>query len=101
MGRIRLPIACTLSAADLGAQAGRWRRLRDEAGLARLEVEDGLRLTFRGDQSVEDELRALVAVENDCCAWASWTVTREGRELVLHAVSTGEGVATLHSMFNA
>jgi hypothetical protein len=101
MDRLRLPIACTLSGADLGAQAARWRRLRDEAGLARIEAEDGLRLTFRDDQAVEDELRALVAVENDCCAWASWTVAREDGELVLHAASTGQGVRTLHSMFNA
>ena len=92
-------VACTLTSDDLGTQAERWTRLRREAGLERVETDDGLRLTFRDERAVEAELQALVAVENDCCAWASWDVGREDGELVMHASSTGDGVATLHSMF--
>ena len=92
-------VACTLTSEDLGTQSERWARLRSEAGLARVEMADGLRLGFRDEAGVEEELRALVAVENECCAWASWDVRRDDGELVLHASSTGEGVATLHSMF--
>lgn len=90
------PVACTLSEADLSAQAERWTRLWRSAGLRRVETDDGLRLTFHDDGPVEDELRALVAVESTCCAWATWTVAREDGALAMHAVSSGEGVATLH-----
>jgi hypothetical protein len=92
-------VACTLTSEDLGTQAERWTRLRSEAGLERVETENGLRLSFRDERWVEEELRALVAVENDCCAWASWDVRPEPGELVMHASSTGDGVTTLHGMF--
>lgn len=103
-------IACTLTRSDLAEQARRWRAL---PLLQREETEAGLRVTFarrpggaEGDPvcppgvassvSVEDELRALVAVENDCCRWARWDV-EDG--VVLVATSTGHGVPTLHGMF--
>lgn len=94
-------VACTLTSEDLGTQVERWTRLRREAGLERAETEDGLRLTFRDERAVEEELQALVAVENDCCAWTTWDVGRADGELVMYARSTGVGVATLHSMFTA
>src|ERR1700745_1466298 len=67
-----IDIACTLGAADLAAQHRRWERLMAQALTERSETADGLRLTFRPE--AEDELRALVAVETGCCAWAAWTV---------------------------
>ena len=93
-------VSCTLGKDDLGAQAERWTHVRTEAGLGRMETADGLRLTFRAETEVEDELRALVAVENECCAWARWDVSREDGELVMHARSTGQGVATLRAVFS-
>ena len=86
-------IACTLTSSDLAEQARRWRAL---PLLQREETEDGLRLTFAREPRVEEELRALVAVENDCCRWARWDV-EDG--VVLVATSTGHGVPTLHGMF--
>jgi hypothetical protein len=86
-------IACTLTTGDLAEQARRWRALplvqREQTG-------DGLRVTFARESGVEDELRALVAVENDCCRWARWDV-EDG--VVLVATSSGHGVPTLHGMF--
>ena len=67
-----IDIACTLGVADLRAQARHWQRLMARALTERSETADGLRLTFRPE--AEDELRALVAVEAGCCAWAAWTV---------------------------
>jgi hypothetical protein len=99
---VRIPettVACTLTGHDLAAQAARWSALRADAGVAREPTEDGLRLTFRDEPGVEDELRALVAVENECCRWAAWDVSRENGVLVMHAGSTGDGVAALHGMF--
>ena len=86
-------IACTLNTGDLAEQARRWRAL---PLVQRMETSDGLRVTFARERGVEDELLALVAVENDCCRWAQWNV-EDG--VVLVATSTGHGVRTLHEMF--
>jgi hypothetical protein len=92
-----IDIACTLGVADLAAQGGRWQRLMARALTERSETADGLRLTFRPE--AEDELRALVAVETGCCAWAAWTVEPTAGAVVLDVRSADEGIATLHTMF--
>ncbi len=94
-----IPVACTLGRGDLAVQGTRWRRLRSEAGLDRLALDDGLRLTFRDEPRVEQELRALTAVENECCSWATWDVARDDGVLVMEARATGDGVAALQAMF--
>ena len=93
----RIDIACTLGVADLRAQARHWQRLMARALTERSETADGLRLTFRPE--AEDELRALVAVETRCCAWAAWTVEPTAWTVVLDVRSADEGVATVHAMF--
>lgn len=92
-------IACALGIEGVAAQAERWLRLEREAGLGRAETADGLAVRFRGGPEVERELRDLVAVESDCCAWARWEVRHAGDELVMRVTSTPEGAAALHAMF--
>jgi hypothetical protein len=92
-----IPIACTLTAGSLAAQARRWEQLMARALTGRDETPDGLRLSFRPE--AEDELRALVAVETGCCAWAAWTVEPTAGAVVLDVRSADEGVATVHAMF--
>lgn len=94
-------IACGLGTEGAAGQAERWRRLGREGGLGRAETADGLEVRFRGDRAAERELRDLVAVESECCAWARWDVGRAGDELVLRVTSTPEGAAALHAMFGA
>ncbi len=91
------PVACTLTASGLRGQIQRWQRLMARAMTERAETADGLRISFRHE--AEDELRALVAVETECCAWATWTVAREAGTIVLDVRSAAEGVAALHGMF--
>jgi hypothetical protein len=93
----RIPVACTLGMADLAAQARRWERLMARALTGRDETPEGLRLFFRPE--AEEELRALVAVETGCCAWAAWTVEPTARAVVLDVRSADEGIATLRAMF--
>ena len=92
-----IPIACTLGAADLTAQRRRWEQLMARALTGRAETADGLRLSFRPE--AEDELRALVAVETGCCAWAAWTVEPAAGAVVLDVRSAGEGIAAIRAMF--
>jgi len=54
---------------------------------------------FEDHPAVESELCALVAVENECCSWAAWSVEREDGVLVMTARSQREGITTLHGMF--
>jgi len=60
---------------------------------------DGLEIRFRDEAAVERELRDLVSVESNCCAWARWEVDRADGELVMRVSSTPEGAAALHAMF--
>jgi hypothetical protein len=100
-----VPVACTLTPADLAGQARRWQRLMTRALTGRAETRDGLRLSFRAE--AEDELRALVAVEAGCCAWAAWTVEPTAGAVVLDVRSAAEGaegaqgVTALQLMFGA
>ena len=95
--RKSIDIACTLGVAGLRAQARHWQRLMARALTERSETADGLRLTFRPE--AEAELRALVAVEAGCCAWAVWMVEPTAGAVVLDVRSADEGIATLHGMF--
>ena len=91
------PVACTLTPAGLAAQGERWHRLMARVMTERAETADGLRIRFRLE--AEEELRALVAVETECCSWATWTVERDAGTIVLDVRSTAVGVATLAGMF--
>jgi hypothetical protein len=93
------PIACTLGLANLATVARRWRALREEAGLARNETATGLRLDFEASETVAAELRELVAIEGECCAWADWRVERAGAELHVHVTSAGDGIEAARGMF--
>ena len=92
-------IACNLGVENAATQAERWLRLGLEAGLGRAESLDGLELRFRDEPAVERELRALVAVEINCCSWACWELRRADGELVVRVTSTAEGAVALHAMF--
>ena len=94
-----VPVACRLTPADQAAQNGRWEQLAAEALIGRAQSADGLRLSFRGEPGVEQQLRQLAAAENQCCPWADWTVTTRTGQIVLDVRAAGEGVAALHSMF--
>ena len=94
-----VPIACTLTSADLRGQARRWQRLIGRDLTGRTETDDGLRLRFRPQG--EAELRALVAIESQCCRWASWTVMSGPGEVTLGIRAPAEGAAVLHEMFRA
>jgi hypothetical protein len=94
-------VACTLNDTNLKSQRDRWLHVGKHFGTARTQTEDGLRITFKDHPAVAVELEALVAVENECCSWAVWSVEREEGALVMAARSEGEGVVTLHGMFTA
>jgi len=96
-----VPVACSLTPADRTAQADHWARLIARALTERTETAEGLRLSFRSEPEVEEELRALVAVESECCPWAAWTVETIAGSTVLDVSSEVQGVAVFCSMFTS
>jgi hypothetical protein len=96
-----VPVACSLTPAGLATQSDRWEHLATRAMTERSETAYGLRICFRADPGVQEELGELVAVENECCAWAAWTVETSAGQLVLDVRSTAAGIATLHGMFTS
>ncbi len=96
-----VPVACTLTPADLAAQRARWERLAARAMTGRADTAAGVRVTFRAEPGTAEELRSLAAAESECCPWAGWTVTEAAGKLVLNATSAGPGIAVLHGLFSA
>ena len=90
-------IACTLGPDQLATQVERWTNLYAEAGIERLVTDNGLRVSFRPDPTVDEELRALVAVEAVCCGWARWSIGARPDGLFLEITSTGDGITVIHS----
>ena len=93
------PIACTLTSDDLAKQRDSWHELASTSFVARDETHDGLRLVFRRDPGVAEQLERLLAVERDCCAWADWRLETAESGVVVDVCSRGDGVAALHTMF--
>jgi hypothetical protein len=94
-----VPVACSLPRAGLAAQTARWVRLAARAMMRRTQTDDGLRIWFCPEPGAERELRRLVALENQCCPWATWTVQASSGHLVLDVRSSEDGVTVLHGMF--
>jgi hypothetical protein len=94
-------IACILTTDDLAQQRDRWHALASKAFVAREETHDGLRLAFRNDPGVAEQLERLLEVERECCAWADWQLERADTEVIVDVCSRGDGVAALHAMFTS
>jgi hypothetical protein len=95
------PIACTLSSGQMRKRRRRWDELARRAFVARVLSDRGLRLEFRRDAGVEEELRDLALLEGACCAFADWDVTASDRHVELNvSASSVEGVAAVQAMFN-
>jgi len=95
-----IPVACTLSAGGQADQHERWQRLMTRALTGRTDTPDGLRLFFRAE--AEDEVRALAAVEAQCCAWAAWSVEPTAGAVMLDVRSVvvqAGGATAVRAMF--
>jgi hypothetical protein len=65
-----IPIACTIRPGrDEETLLGLYRTLFADAYLDRRRTASGVRWTFRAGEGVEARVRALAAMEQDCCAF--------------------------------
>lgn len=91
--------ACTLSEPELRRRGRDWRTVIDEALVERAPVAGGVRLTFRPERAVVDDLVGLVHAERQCCGWASWTLTTTAEAAILDVTAEGEGGGVVRSWF--
>jgi hypothetical protein len=85
--------ACTLGAGDRAQRAARWEALTGRALRRVSRTGRGLRLDFDAGPGVEDELRSLVALETECCAFARWSVSAAGGQLTVEVSGDSEEAA--------
>ena len=95
-----LPMACSLSAAELEERGERWHRLAERA-LVESSYEGGVAiLRCRADPGVEAELRELVRLEGECCPFLTLAVSSRDGGLVLE-VSGPPGAEQMVAAFAA
>ena len=92
------PIGCTLVAPDLAAQGTRWRELAQRTPVERAELPNGMRLIFGAAPGVAETLEELVAIERECCAFATWTLSTDADKTILD-ITTDEAVPIVREMF--
>jgi hypothetical protein len=89
-------IACTLSWADRKTRAARWHELTRSPAFEISETANGLRLNVAAE--AESELRALAALERECCAFADWTVSVDGDVAVLEVTAEGDAIPVTQTL---
>ena len=92
-------IACSLGPAEMPERQARWRALMERALAGRGEIPQGLRLDFRPEPGVEEELRALAELERDCCGFAGFEVIADRDRVTLQVTSAGNGLAVVRELF--
>jgi hypothetical protein len=93
-------IACSLDRDDLAERRMRWSALRARAASETTRTARGVRLSFRAEPGVAEELEALVALERDCCAFVDWAVDADNEQVVLEVSADGElAIAAAQNLF--
>ncbi len=82
MGR-ELPIACTLGPADAQTRQQRWLAVAHDALLTSERTSDGARQIYRADPAVQQELKELIDLEAQCCAFLDFNLTHGDDRLTL------------------
>jgi hypothetical protein len=96
------PVACSLGRADLARRTQRWDDLAARALSQASRTPHGLRLVFGAGPGVADELQALVALERECCGFATWSVRASGGQLTLEVSGDSEeAVTAVQSLFTS
>jgi hypothetical protein len=80
---IELPIACSLSAADLPGRLAEMAALGDAALVDAQQDATHAELRFAVAAGVRERLEAIVAAESQCCAFLTMRVTGEPDTVVL------------------
>lgn len=85
-----LPIACSLAGGAMADRFSQWRSLARRALAGRESHPEGAVLHYRALPGVERELRRLVALEADCCAFLAFSIEADGVRVRLTVTGPAE-----------
>jgi MerR family transcriptional regulator, copper efflux regulator len=94
-------LACSLTPGGARERAARWRRLLDDATIARTATDRGAQVRLRSHANTAAELDALVAAEAECCPFLALSVRRSGAKLVLDVTGEPEAQAIIAELVGA
>lgn len=97
VSRGEVPIACSLSGTDMATRIDDWQRLLDTV-TNRLPIPGGVRLEF-DDRTHIAEVAQLVAAEQSCCPFYSFTITIDHHGLALEVTAPPDGQDLLATIF--
>jgi hypothetical protein len=80
---VELPIACSLSAADLPGRLAEMAALGDAALVEAQQDGTHAELRFAAAAGMRERVEAIVAAESQCCAFLTMRVTGEPDTIVL------------------
>ena len=93
------PIACSLSATDFAARKADTATLTRTALLSREPLANGVRFTFDPEDSVETDLRSLVAAEASCCPFLTLDLVAQCDELRLDVTGPADAQPIIAELF--
>jgi hypothetical protein len=94
--RNRPVIACTLAAHELGGRLAEWEATVADA-TRREPIDAGARLTFERDVDVA-EIAALVAAEQACCQFFTFTLTVTSDTVALDVTGPAEAQPVIDAL---
>jgi hypothetical protein len=94
----QLPIACSLSAADLQDRVAQIRALGRDALVGTSERDGAVVLRFRPDPEIRERVEAIVAAESECCAFLGFRLEHEAGATVLTISAPNGGAEVAHEL---
>jgi hypothetical protein len=94
-----LPIACTLSAAELEERKSTILNSVRSAVLGRTPVPQGYRYEFSNCGATSQEIRRLVELERQCCQFLSFNVTENENTIRLDVIGQPAALAVIEDLF--
>ena len=95
------PIACTLSAAELGERGVAWSELSSRWGRGSSRRPDSVVLSFAREPDAVARLERLVDQERECCAWIDFEIAERDQTVELVMRATPQGLPIVAEMFGA
>jgi hypothetical protein len=100
-----VPIACTLGAGEMSGRFDEWNELLAGEGalegvIARLPLENGVRLEF-GPNSDVIEIARLAVAEQECCRFFGFALVIDQRGIALEVHAPADGQPVLTALFGA
>ena len=92
-------ISCSLEMSDIQSRQQEWEDLLRRTLVARQPIQGGISLRLNRSPGAEAQLKRLISLEQQCCAWIDWSVRSEDLIEVQATTSEEQGVRLLRDWF--